>query len=100
AIHGYLDASQKAFSTMSGATEATRSGAQDLSRKAMEFAQENVSATFAYIGKLMHAKDIEDVLKVQTDFTKSQIQKLSEQTKALSEAAAKAATSAAKGRNS
>ena len=96
AFDSYLVAANKAFGAAGSSSAANQAGASDLGRKAMGFAQENVAATFAFIDRLMRAKDTEEVVRLQTEFTKAQMQKLAEQTKALGEAAAKSAGTGAK----
>ena len=61
----------------------------------MEFAERNVSDAFAYAQKLVHAKDPQTLLQLHTEFVQSQIKTLTEQAKALGEAAT---SSAAKSR--
>ena len=56
----------------------------------MTFAQENVIDSFAFIDKLMRARDVEEVLRLQTEFAQVQGQKLASQSKALADAAARA----------
>jgi len=56
----------------------------------MGFAQENVIDSFAFIDKLMRARDVEEVLRLQTEFAQAQGQKLATQSKALADAAARA----------
>lgn len=97
AFHSYIDATQKAFGTM-GTASSTHASVTELGRTAMNYAQENVSATFTFIDKVMRAKDPAEVMKLQTDFVQAQMQKLGEQTKAIGEAAAKSAMDAAKPR--
>lgn len=96
AFHSYLDAAQKAFGAMGNSAGSAQSNASDLGRTAMNYAQENVSATFAFIDRLMKARDPQEVLQLQTDFVQAQMVKLGEQTKAIGEAAAKYAMDAAK----
>ncbi len=96
AFDSYLVAANKAFGAVGSSSAATQAGASDLGRKAMGFAQENVTATFALIDRLMRAKDAEEVMRLQAEFTKAQMQKLSEQAKALGEASAKTAGTGAK----
>jgi phasin len=91
AFDSYLVAANKAFGSIGSSSAATQAGASDLGRKAMGFAQENVAATFAFIDRLMRAKDAEEVVRLQAEFTKAQMQKFAEQTKALGEAVAKSA---------
>lgn len=96
AFHSYLDATQKAFGAMGNTAGSTQAGVTDLGRTAMGYAQENVTATFAFIDRVMKARDPQEVLKLQSDFVQTQMQKLGEQTKAIGEAAAKYAMDAAR----
>jgi hypothetical protein len=88
AFQGYLNATEKALGAFDSAAGATQP-ARDLGRKAMGFAQENVIDSFAFIDKLMRARDIEEVVRLQTEFAQAQTAKLANQTKVLGEAAAK-----------
>jgi hypothetical protein len=89
AFQGYLNATEKALGAFESTTGANAS-AREVSRKAMGFAQENVIDSFAFIDKLMRARDVEEVIRLQTEFAQFQAQKLATQTKALGEAAARA----------
>jgi phasin len=97
AFQGYLNATEKALGAFESSTGAQAS-AREVSRKAMGFAQENVIDNFAFIDKLMRAKDIEEILRLQTEYAQFQAQKLASQTKTLAEAAAKAMSEGAKPR--
>ena len=55
------------------------------------FMQRNVSATFDLSDKLIHAKDAQDALKLQSDFFQSQMQALTDHARTMSESAMKAA---------
>jgi hypothetical protein len=89
AFQGYLAATEKALGMVETATGAS-GAARDLGRKAMGFAQENVIDSFAFIDKLMRARDVEEVVRLQSEFAQAQGKKLAEQTRILSEAAASA----------
>jgi len=89
AFQGYLSATEKALGALESSTGAQAS-AREVGRKAMGFAQENVIDSFAFIDKLMRARDIQEVLRLQTEFAQAQAQKLAIQTKSLGDAAAKA----------
>ena len=97
AFHGYLHATEKALGAVESSTGAQAS-AREVSRKAMGFAQENVIDNFAFIDKLMRARDLEEVVRLQTEFAQIQAHKLATQTKALSDAAAKAMSDSVKTR--
>jgi phasin len=55
------------------------------------FMQRNVSATFDLGDKLIHAKDMQDALKLQADFFQEQMRSLTDQAKTMGESAMKAA---------
>ena len=68
----------------------------DLTKKVISFATENVTAAVGLVEKLSHAKNLEDVVKIQTEFVSKQIGSLNEQTKIIMEFCAKAAEVATK----
>jgi phasin len=55
------------------------------------FMQRNVSATFDLSDKLIHAKDMQDALKLQADFFQDQMRVLTDHARSMSESAMKAA---------
>ena len=62
--------------------------------QAVTYAQKNIASSFEFVQKLVQAKDFQEVLKLQTEYVKNQMQVLSEQAKDLSETTAKAAREA------
>ena len=94
AFEGFISATNRAVSTLEGQTETARQSAKDVTEKAMTFAQKNIASSFEFVQKLVQAKDFQEVLKLQTEYVKTQMQVLSEQAKELSESTAKAAKDA------
>jgi hypothetical protein len=84
-------AAQEAVSTFDQWVKASQVGAQDLSNKAMNFAQRNVLSAFEFAQSIVQAKDVQELIQTQAEFVQSQMQVLSEQVKDLREAATKAA---------
>ena len=76
--------------------ETTQVGAQGISKKAMKFAQRNVLSAFDFAQKIVQAKDIDELIRMQTEFVQWQVQVLSEQVKDLGEAAVNATETATK----
>ena len=66
-------------------------GAQDIGNKAMHFAERNVVSAFELAEKLLQAKDIQEVVRIQTEFVQSQMKVLAEQVKDFGETVSKAA---------
>ena len=91
AFNNYLQAAQEAVSTLDQWVKASQVGAQDITKKAMSFAERNVLSAFEFAQKIVQAKDIQELIQTQTEFVQSQMQVLSEQVKDLGEAATKAA---------
>src|SRR5215831_14188103 len=62
----------------------------DLNKKLLSYATENVTAAVGLVEKLSHAKNLEDVVKIQTEFMSKQLGSLTEQTKTIREICTKA----------
>jgi phasin len=83
AFDGFLAAAQQAVSRAEGQAAAAHAGATDMSRKAMTFAGQNMAASFAFAQKLAQARDVEEVMRLQADVVKAQMQAFAEQAKQL-----------------
>ena len=66
----------------------------DLNKKIQSYAGKNLATTFEYAQKLTKAKDLQELMQMQTEFMQTQVNALSEQAKDLGETATKAATEA------
>lgn len=96
AFDSFIDAAQQAVSDMEGRARAARAGAMDVGTRAMSFAERNMTASFEFAQNLVRARDVEEILRLQTDYVKKQIEILNEQAKELADATAKAARDASK----
>jgi len=63
----------------------------NLNRILLSNATQNVTATFAFVQKLSQAKNFQDVVKIQTEFMKTQMNSFNEQAKIIGEIYTKAA---------
>jgi phasin len=88
AFEGFMGAVHKTSGALEGASVG---GAKDVSARAVAFAESNVNAAFDLADKLVHAKDIQDVLAIQADYLKSQLTAIEAQMKELGDAVQKAA---------
>jgi hypothetical protein len=68
----------------------------DLNKKLFACATENVTAAVGLVEKLSQAKNLEDIVKIQTEFMSGQLGSLNEQTKTIVEVCTKAAQDAKK----
>jgi phasin family protein len=51
-----------------------------------------VAASFEFSDKLLHAKDFQDIVRIQTEFFQTQLRTLTEQSKGLEDTGAKTAS--------
>lgn len=98
AFDNYMNQATKAMGAVEGQTDAVQTGARDISRQAFGFAEENVAAAFAFAEKLVRARDPQEIMQLQSEFARDSMQKLNEQTKAMSEQVATATREATKPR--
>jgi hypothetical protein len=63
----------------------------DLNKKFLTYATENVTAAVGLVQKLSQAKDVEQVVKIQTEFMSQQLNAFNEQTKTIMEITTQAA---------
>jgi hypothetical protein len=68
----------------------------NLNRILLNNATQNVTATFAFMHKLSQANNLEEVVKIQTEFMNAQLGSLNDQAKVIGEIYTGAATAAAK----
>ena len=74
-----MRAAEEAVSSVGKRVEASEIGALDISKKAMHFAEHNVLSAFEFTHGVIRAKDIQELIWMQTKFIQSQMQVLSEQ---------------------
>lgn len=94
AVDGFLTAAHKTAVTLENQTSTAQSGAKDVGQKVMGFAEQNINNSFDFAQKLVRAKDIQEVMELQQQFLKSQLQAMQAQAKDLGATATKVAMAA------
>jgi phasin len=95
AFDGFISAAHNAVNAFEGQAETARKGAKDVADKAITFAGQNIASSFELAQQLVQAKDVQEVMRLQADFIRKQMQVLTEQAKDLGESTSKAAKEAA-----
>lgn len=90
AFEGFMGAVHKASETVDGATGNVSSTAKDATAKAVGYAEQNVAAAFDLAAKMVHAKDVQEVMKLQTEFVQAQMAAIQTQAKEIGAAVQKA----------
>ena len=102
-----VDQARKAFEKFvvsaqqtAGAIEArgatVRAGAKDISAKAISYAEKNMQASLDYAQALLHAKDLSEVMRLHSEYVRTQMRSLAEQASEMGQAVSRAAMDAAK----
>jgi phasin len=76
--------------------ETVRAGARDIGAKALSYAEKNVQASLDYAQSLLRAKDITEVVRLQSEYLQSQMRALAEQASEIGQTVGRAAMDAAK----
>jgi len=98
AFEAFVDQAQKAVTALEGQASAVQATTKDLNAKAFSFAEANVAASFEFAQKLTRAKDVNEFVKLQTEFVQAQLKAFNDQAKELGAAASKAMADVAKPR--
>jgi phasin len=96
AMDGFLSAAHKTAVTLESQASTAQSSAKDVGQKVMGFAEQNIANSFEFAQKLVRAKDVQEVMALQQEFLKSQMQAMQAQAKDLGAVATKAAMDSAK----
>jgi hypothetical protein len=81
---------------LQNAMSASPWGNTELNKKLLSYATENVTTAVGLVQKLSRAKNLEDIVKMQTEFMSQQLNSFTEQTKVIVEICTKAAQDVAK----
>ena len=84
------------FTWLQKAMSASPWGDTDMNKKLMSYATQTITAPFAFMQKLSQAKNLEDIIKIQTEFVKTQTDSFNETAKEFGELCSKVATATTK----
>ena len=96
AFDGFMGAAFKAAGSLEGSTDVVQTGARDIGRKALSYAEQNVAAALEFATRLVSARDPQEILALQSEFIRSQLQTFGEQAKDIGSTATKIASDVAK----
>ena len=92
AFEGFFGAAQKAVGSVDTGAFSVATNMKEVGVKAMSFAETNMKSAFDHAQKLVHAKDMQEVLQLQTEYLKSQMSSLQDQAKEMGATVQKAVT--------
>jgi phasin len=89
ALNNFVMASQKITTSLEAQLAAAESGSKEVHSKVRTFAERNVATCFEFAQKFVHAKNVQEVMQLQAELVKTQLQAIAEQTTELADAAIK-----------
>ncbi len=79
AIDGFMGAAQRTVDSFGGSSNPIQSGATDLTRKNLTYAEQNLQAAFDLAQKLVRAKDLQEAMQHQAEFVRQQFASMQSQ---------------------
>ena len=79
AFDGFIGAANKAVAAADTQATTAQHQSRDLAKRAMGYAEQNVTAAFDLAQRLLHAKDVQEVVHIQSEFVKPQVSSLQAQ---------------------
>ena len=80
------------FDYLKTAVSSTPSGGTEFGERLKSYAEANLATTYEFVRQLSQAKDLNEMVRIQTEFMQSLVKAMSEQTKELTEAYTKTAS--------
>jgi phasin len=95
-FENFLASAQQTAARIENQGASVRAGAKDIGAKAVSYAEKNVQASLDYAEKLLHAKDLAEVMRLHSEYVQNQMRALAEQASEMGQIVSRAAMHAAK----
>jgi hypothetical protein len=69
----FLDSAKETAGSLAERNETMRAGAKDISAKAIAYAETNVQVSLDYAEKLLHAKDLPEMMRLHAEYVQAQM---------------------------
>jgi phasin len=99
AFESFLSTAHHTINAFGDQAETTRQGAKDIGQQVMAFAERNIASSFEFVQQLVRVRDVNEMVRLQSDYITAQIKILSEQAKELGESTTKLAREATKAKS-
>ena len=83
AIDGFLGAARKTVDTFEGSANTVQASAKDATQRTFSYAEQNISAALDMAQRMVQAKDMQEVMRIQAEFVRSQFEAMQSQMKEL-----------------
>jgi phasin len=83
AFEGFVTVAHKTIGAVDTATATTQTNAKSVGAQVLSYTEQNMNAAFELAHKLVHAKDPQEALTIQSEYMKAQVAVLQEQVKTI-----------------
>jgi phasin len=90
----FVDAAKQAQDMVAKSTDVMTSGDKEMNEKVFSFTETNARAAFEVASRLAQARDVKEVLEIQTQFARSQMEAYAQQAQELARIVAASAQKA------
>ena len=90
----FVDAAKQAQDMVAKSTDVMTTGAKEMNEKVFSFTEMNARAAFEVASRLAAARDVKEVLEIQTQFARSQMEAYAQQAQELARIVAASAQKA------
>lgn len=81
ALDSFLGAARRTAETMEQTTEKVQASSKDMAQKTLSAAEQNLRASLDYAERLVRAKDVQEMVQIQSDFARTQTEAMQAQMK-------------------
>ncbi|MEP3279080.1 MAG: phasin [Stappiaceae bacterium] len=83
AFDDFIEATHKTVTSIEDTAANVQTGATDVNKQALSYAEENVTAAFELAQKMVRAKDFQEMMTLQNSYLQRQMENLGEQAREL-----------------
>src|SRR3954470_6331690 len=81
ALENYLQAARRTTGSMGQTSDRVQAGAKDVAQKTLSAVEQNLRASLDYAERLVRAKDLQEVARIQSEFARTQTEAMQAQMK-------------------
>jgi len=90
----FVDATRQSQEMVSKSSEVFVDGAKEVNEKVLGFAEANAKASFDFASRIAQARDMKEILEIQTQFARNQMETYTQQAQELARIVASSAQKA------
>ena len=95
----FLDSAKATAGSIAERNETMRAGAKDINSKAIAYVEKNVQTSLDFAERLLHAKDLPEVMRLHSEYVQAQMRALAEQASEMGQSVGRTAMEATRSKH-